>query len=423
MIVIRYIAAIVVCLCLSAFFSASEMAYSAANRLRLENAREEGSARAGLACRICERFDDALSAILIGNNLVNIAASSIASVMAISLAGERWTPLFAAVLAVLIIVFGETVPKITAKKNANRLAVALARPVRALTLALRPVVLVVVGLVRLITAPMKGEQPPEDEQEAAVEELQSIIETVEDEGVIDEDRSELLQAALDFSDISASEVMTARVDMYALDIEDDREELLRAVEESPYSRLPVYEDSVDHIIGVLSLNRLLKALTLSPEADVRSMLMEPCYVYKTMKMPAVLDELRRSRIHMAIVTDEYGGTLGIVTMEDVLEQIVGEIWDESDVVEDEVVERARGTWELDGDLSIGEFLELMDWDEDEFETESATVGGWTTEMFGRFPGEGESFRFRDIAVTVQRLDGHRVEQVLVQRDEPGSDRA
>jgi CBS domain containing-hemolysin-like protein len=314
---------------------------------------------------------------------------------------------------VLIIIFGESVPKILAKRNANKLALRFAYFIRFLMLVLKPVVAAVVWLVGIITAPMKGDEI-EDEEDVAVEELQSIIETVEDEGVIDEERSELLQAALDFSNISASEVMTARVDMEALDIEDDWEDILEAINNSHYSRLPVYEGSIDNIIGILYLNHFFKALLDNEVVDIRSLLMEPCYVYKTMKLPGVLNELRKCKMHLAIVTDEYGGSMGLITMEDVMEQIVGEIWDESDEIFSDVIEREEGLYEIDGDMSISDFLELLDWDEDSFDSESSTVGGWTIEMFGAFPEPGQSFTYENITVTVLSMDNLRVEKVLVE---------
>ena len=232
--------------------------------------------------------------------------------------------------------------------------------------------------------------------------------------MLDEDRSELLQAAIDFSDVMASEVMTARVDMLALDIEDDWDELLKTIDESPYSRLPVYEDGVDNIIGVLYLNHFLKALAGDEKPDIRSLLMPVCYVYKTMKLPAVLSELRRAKQHLAVVVDEYGGTLGVLSMEDVLEQLVGEIWDETDEVEEEIVERPDGRFELDGDMVISDFIELMELNEEDFDFESDTVGGWTIEMFGSFPKVGDSFEYENFTVTVLQMDGLRVEKILVQ---------
>ena len=407
------IAGIVLCVLLSGFFSGSEMAYSSCSSLRLEHLRDGGSKRAGVAAKIAERFEDALSAILIGNNLVNIAASSLVTVLVYQLTRDTdmvW--LGTLIITVIIIIFGETIPKITCKKNANRVAVRYAYPVRGLMLVLKPLVWLVVKLIDLITRPLKGEE--DEDAEEAVEELQNLIETAEDEEVLDEDQSELVQAAIEFDQISASEVMTARVDVCAIDIEDDWEEILRLVEEAPFSRLPVYEGSIDNIIGVLYLNHFLKAITEDGHTDIRKLLMPPCYVYKTMKLPQVLNALKKARQHLAIVSDEYGGTLGVLSMEDVLEQIVGDIWDETDTVEQEVVQRSESEYELDGDMVIADFLELLGIDEDSFEAESETVGGWTVESFGAFPQVGDSFTYENWRVTVLAMDGRRVEKVLVQ---------
>ena len=413
-------AGIVLCLIGSAFFSASEMAYSSCSALRLENLEEEGSRPAKTARYILDHFDDTLSTILIGNNLVNIASSSVASVLLMLLlgtkAGEQYAWASTAVMTVLVIICGETIPKITAKKNANRFALSFAYPVRVLMILLAPVVWIVVKLIHLLTLPFKGTEEEED-PEAAVEELQNIIETAEDEEVLDEERSELVRSAIDFSDIMASEVMTARVDVYAIDIEDDWEKILAQVDESPYSRLPVYQESIDNIIGVLYLNHFLKALTETDHTDIRSLLMPPVYIYKTMKLPDVLNRLRKAKQHLAIVSDEYGGTLGVVSMEDVMEQIVGEIWDETDTVEQEVIRRAENEFELDGDMVIADFLELVGIREEDFEAESETVGGWTVEMFGEFPKVGDSFSYQNFDLSVLSMDGRRVEKVLVKLHE------
>lgn len=403
---------IVLCICLSAFFSASEMAYSSCNSLRLERARDGGSKRAGAALRITERYDDALGAVLIGNNLVNIAASSLGSVAVILITGgDGYAWVATVVITLLVIIFGETIPKITTKKNANRTAESFAYPVRGLMIVLKPLVWLVVKAIELLTRGMKPEEDPDSDE--AVEELQSIIETAEDEDVLDEDQSELVQAAIDFSEIPAYEAMTARVDVVAIDIDDDWEDILSLIENAPYSRIPVYEDSIDNIIGVLYLNRFLKALTDGEPVNIRALLIPPCYVYKTMKLPAVLNQLRRERQHLALVSDEYGGTLGLLTMEDVLEQIVGEIWDETDTVEQEIVRRADGEYELDGDMPITDFLELMGIDEDSFDADSDTLGGWTVESFGAFPKVGDSFRYENLEISVLAMDARRVESVLV----------
>ena len=406
---------ILVCVILSGFFSGSEMAFSSCSSLRLEHLRDSGSKRAGVAAKIAERFEDALGAILIGNNLVNIAASSLITVLVVQLTGSTekvW--LGTLIITVVIIIFGETIPKITCKKNANRVAERYAYPVQALMILLKPLVWLVVKTIELITKPLKGEE--DEDAEEAVEELQNLIETAEDEEVLDEDQSELVQAAIEFDQISASEVMTARVDVCAIDIEDDWDEILRLVEEAPYSRLPVYEGSIDNIIGVLYLNHFFKAMTEDDRTDIRSLLMPPCFVYKTMKLPAVLRSLKKARQHLAIVSDEYGGTLGVLSMEDVLEQIVGDIWDETDTVEEEVVQRNQDEYELDGDMVLSDCLELLGIDENSFEAESETLGGWTVESFGDFPRAGDSFRYEDWVFTVLSMDGRRVEKLLAKKE-------
>ena len=410
------LAGIVICVYLSSFFSGSEMSYSSCSRMRLESEMEEGSKKARIALYIVDHFDDALGAILIGNNLVNIACSSLGSVAVILITGtDRYAWVATVILTIAVINFGETIPKITAKKGANNYAKKYAYIIRFLMIVLKPLVLIFVGLIALITAPMKGELI-EDDSEGKVEELQTIIETAEDEDVIDEEESELVQAAIEFPDVSASEAMTARVDVLAIDIEDTWDEIIATIAKSHYTRIPVYEGSIDHIIGVLHMNKFLKAIVDSDEVDIRSLLMEPCYVYKTMKLPEVLAAFRKHRQHLAVVVDEYGGTLGIISMEDVLEQVVGDIWDETDTVEDEVTKKSESEYEIDGDMPISDFLDLMNIREENFDFESETVGGWTIESFGRFPEAGESFRYADFTVTVLAMNELRVERVLVKID-------
>ena len=411
------LAGIVICVYLSSFFSGSEMSYSSCSRMRLESEMEDGSKKARIALYIVDHFDDALGAILIGNNLVNIACSSLASVAVILITGtDRYAWVATVILTIAVIIFGETIPKITAKKGANNYAKKYAYIIRFLMIILKPLVLIFVGLIALITTPMKGELI-EDDSDGKVEELQTIIETAEDEDVIDEEESELVQAAIEFPDVSASEAMTARVDVLAIDIEDTWDEIIATIAKSHYTRIPVYEGSIDHIIGVLHMNKFLKAMVDSGEVDIRALVMEPCYVYKTMKLPEVLAAFRKHRQHLAVVVDEYGGTLGIISMEDVLEQVVGDIWDETDTVEDEVTKKSESEYEIDGDMPISDFLDLMNIREENFDFESETVGGWTIESFGRFPEAGESFRYADFTVTVLAMNELRVERVLVKIDQ------
>lgn len=415
-----YILAIIVCILLSGFFSASEMSFSSSNKIRLENMVEEGSKAAEVALYLSEHFDDALSTILVGNNLVNIAASSLGTLTMILTAGEEYTWIATLVITICVIIFGETIPKITAKKNATKFSLIFAGPVRLLMILFKPVTWVVVHLVNLITFAMKPEEVLDEE--AAVEELHSIIETAEDEEVIDEDSSELISAAIDFADISVSEVMTARVDILAIDVDDSWEEIMEVVNASSFSRIPVYEDSIDNIIGILSLNRFLKASIDQKEFDIREMIMQPYFVYKTTKLPSVLSTLRDSQQHLAIVTDEYGGTLGVVSMEDVLEELVGEIWDETDVVEKGVSEISENQYVIDGDLPVSELIDLMDWDETEFDYESETAGGWCIEMLDEFPDEGESFTYEDTVVKVLEVEERRVTKIQLLKKEKQEDK-
>lgn len=408
-----YIAGIVVCVLFSAFFSASEMSYSACSRVRLEHARDNGDKEAGIAVRIRERFDDALSAILVGNNLVNIAASSLGSLAVMAVLSEKYAWLSTLIVTAAVIVFGETIPKITAQKNATRFARSLARPVHALMILLRPVTFVVVGLVNLITSLLPDTK--KNDEDAALEELHTMIDMAEDEDVLDEDASELVSAAIDFADIAASEVMVARVDIFAIDIDDPWEEILRKIDLSPFSRIPVYEDSIDHVIGILSLNRFLRAMIDQDKVEIRSLLLPTCYVYKTMRLPAVLSSLRNAQQHLAVVTDEYGGTLGIVSMEDVLEQLVGDLWDETDTIERDIVQQGDGLYELDGDMPISEFIELMHWDEDSFDFDSETVGGWCIEYNNGFPNVNSTFRYENAQIRIIEVSERRVRRVLVKQ--------
>lgn len=414
------ICGIILCIIFSALFSASEMALSSANKVRIENDAEAGNKRAASTLKLIENFDDSLGAILIGNNLVNIAASSISSVLVILLTGsDDLTWVATIVITVLVIFFGETIPKITAKQNATRFSLKITPFVRFLSIVLMPLVKAVVWLVNLLT-PKKELEEDEDDEDESIEELATIIETAEDEGVLDEDQKELLIAAIDFADISAYEVMTARVDIDAIDIEDSMEEIMELVNSTPFTRLPVYEDSIDNIIGVLHLNDLLKELAKNDKADIRSILMEPVFVYRTTKLPSVLQALREANQHMAIVTDEYSGIDGIITMEDVLEEVVGEIWDENDLVEEEIVARNEREYEIDGDLNIYDFLEIVEMDEDDYESDydSETVGGWVMEMLERFPVVGDEVRYENFTLKVLEAEERRVDKLLLTIDEP-----
>ena len=400
---------------LSFFCSSAEIIFSSANSIRLENLAEEGSKTAKMALKVIDRFDSSLSGLLIGNNIANIGMSSLVPIVAINFGIEQYSALLTAALTLIVILFCEVTPKILGKNNANSLSLVYSYPVRAMTLLFAPIVFVVVKAVDIILLPM-GKVAP-DENEMAVEELQSIIEIAQDENILDESRSELLQSALEFYDVNAYEAMTARVDVEAIDIDDDIEDIKKKVEESAYSRIPVYRDSVDNIIGLLHQNHFLRLMLESEDIDIESLLLEPLYVYKTVKMLSLLSAFKQSQKQFAVVTDEYGGTLGIITIEDILEQLVGEIWDESDEVEDEVIAHAEGIFEVDGDMNIYDFFELVDKDEGAIDFESDTVGGWIIERFGDFPKAGDSIEYENLRITVLESGPHRVEKALAELED------
>ena len=419
---------ICIALCMSAFFSSSEMAFSSCNRVRLEHLKDNKNSSAGIAVKILDHFESALSAILVGNNLVNIAASSLGSIVAIRLAGDAYTWVSTLILTVLVIILGETVPKILAERNATSFSLVLARPVRVLMVILRPVTYVTVAFVNFITRLFPDEK--EDGSDLAAEELRTIIETAENEDVLDEDTSELVSAAIDFSEVTVQEVMTARADMVVINVDDDPSEIYDGVMSAGVSRIPVYEGDIDHIIGVLHVNRYLKAAAgiASGEKDdgsgmsriaglinIRELMLPVSYVYKAMKLPSVLTQLRESRQQIAIVTDEYGCTAGLVSIEDVLEELVGEIWDETDTVEQDIIVRPDGQFDVDGDMALTAFAEHMGFSEDQMDYESDTVGGWCIEMLGEFPEEGDSFEWKNLTVTVTGISERRVRSVRVER--------
>lgn len=436
---------ILLMLVFSAYFSSSEIAFNTANKLRLKKAAEDGNPSARLAYRISEDFNTSLSAILIGNNLANIAASTAATVITMNLLisfdqvnSDGLASLISTVVMTLIIlIFGEIVPKIIARNNADTFVLWLAYPTRTLKWILFPLVWLVMRLISLLSK-LWGK---DDENAPTVteEELSSIIETVEEEGVIDEDKSELLQSALDFRDTTVEEIMTPRIDVLSFDIADFPEELAQVADTSRWSRIPVYEDSIDNVIGILVLNHYYKLLAgegLSCEQEFRDMLMEPCFIHKTMKLPDALSMMRDKKMHLAIVVDEYGGTMGIVTIEDILEELVGDIWDESDEIITQFTQTGKNTYEVSGDMNIEDFFAEIEFEPHDFECEYSTMGGWAIEMLDSNPHVGDSFAFFDrdeqedeedeedesrtkLVIVVSSMEDMRVKllTVLVQRNE------
>ena len=413
---LRYLG-IALLILVSAFFSGTEIAFASANPARLKSKRQQkDSLSLSIASKIVDDYENMLGAVLIGNNLANIAASSIATLIVLDLLGEGYAWVATLVMTVLVLIFGEIIPKVLAKQFAEQFCTAVAIPIYVLSLILKPITLILTGLIGLLSK--LWESSIADPDAVSEDDFENIIDIVEDEGVLDEEQCDLLQNALDFDTVLAYEVKTPRVDMDAINIRDPYETNIRKIEDSIYSRIPVYEDTPDNIIGILHLNHFYKEFVKGERVNIRSLLLPVTYVHKTMPLPDVLEKMKETKSHMVVVLDEYGGTMGILTMEDVLEQLVGEIWDESDEIEREFVCIDDTHFEADGDMRIYDFFDEFDIDIDEdedFETDSATVGGWTITMLDGEVDEGDSFTFENLRITVKKAEEHRVERIEVEK--------
>ena len=402
---------IVICICFSAFFSGSEIAFASANTLRLKTAAESGSKSSALALYICDFYDKALCTILIGNNLVNIASSSLATVIAMSLVGDAGAVYATGVMTVLILIFGEIMPKILAKDHCSGFVLTAAAPLRFLMIVTKPLVAVITWTLDKIALLWGGDPEPEP---ITPDELMTIIETVEDEGVIDEDRSELLQSAVGFGETAIEDILTPRVDLLSIDLSDSREEILKAMDESPFSRLPVYSEDVDSIIGILYLNHAYRVLVSNPQTPIRDLVTPAFFLHRSTRLPVALKALRERNLQMAVVLDDYGGTCGVVTLEDILEELVGDMWDESDPIENEFQQLDDTHFRISGGMSFDDLLWELDLDQFEDEFDSATVGGWVTEHLERFPEIGDTFVWQNLLVTVEALDEMRITQIQIE---------
>ena len=401
----------------SAFFSGTEIAFASVNPARLKSKRQQKDSLSLLvASKIVDDYDNMMGAVLIGNNLANIAASSIATLIVMDLLGEGYAWVATLVMTVLVLIFGEIIPKVLAKQFAEQFCTAVAIPIYVLSLILKPVTLIMTGLIGLLSK--LWESSIADPDAVSEDDFENIIDIVEDEGVLDEEQCDLLQNALDFDTVLAYEVITPRVDMDAIDIRDPYETKIRKIEDYIYSRIPVYEDTPDNIIGNLHLNHFYKEFVKGERVNIRSLLLPITYVHKTMPLPDVLEKMKETKSHMVVVLDEYGGTMGILTMEDVLEQLVGEIWDESDEIKREFVCIDDTNFDADVEMRIYDFFDEFDIDIDEdedFENDSATVGGWTITMLDGEVNEGDSFIFENLRITVKKAEEHRVERIEVEK--------
>ena len=394
----------------SAFFSSTETAYSAASKIRLKSYADNGNKKAKKAYHISENYDKALSTILVGNNIVNIAASSLATLFFVSFFGEATgTILSTVVLTIIVLIFGEVLPKNIAMENSEKMAMNSSSFLYVLMVILTPVTFLLLklnGVVKKIAGRGKEKAPTVTEDE-----LKYIVESIEDEGVLEEQESELVQSALDFDEKTAYDILTPRVDMTAIDVEDDPEKIKDIILAERYSRMPVYKGNIDNIIGVLHTRDYLEALLKTNEPDLYKMIQPAYFIYRSKKLSAILADFKHNRLHLAVVTDDYGGTLGIVTMEDLLEQLVGDIWDEDEEIESKYKKLDEDKYELSGDMNISDMLELFELNPKYIETDSKSVGGWAIEQIGDIPEKGEHFVYRELDITVNEVEDQRINSV------------
>ena len=324
-------------------------------------------------------------------------------------------------MTALILIIGEITPKMIARRCSDTIAKISAWPLLLLMIVLFPAVLVTTGFVNLCSklwTPKEGRKVTITE-----EEFENILDTVEDEGIMDETDTELLQSALEFSDMDAGDILTPRIDVVGFEINDSLDEILKLINETQFSRYPVYERTVDHVVGILYVKHLLHELVDKKEVKLEDLMLEPVFIPKSMKLDAIMNQFRTGQTHMAIVADEYGGISGIVTMEDVLEQLVGEIWDENDDIVNEWQEITPDRFEASGEMNLSDFFDNLDLDEEEVETDCATLGGWATENIGAMPVPFDAFDYKDYTILVMHVDeNHRVTRLLILRHHPGDEK-
>ena len=398
---------IVFCIIMSAYFSATETAFSTFNRIRIKNLAEKGNKKAATVIKLSENYDTLLSTILIGNNIVNILASSLATILFIDLLKggslEEWSSAMStAVLTVIILTFGEISPKTVAKKKPEAFALFAAPLINALTYALRPLSFIFQSLQNLLGKIFKSD----DDQGMTEEELISIIEEAEEEGDFDKEESTLIKSAIEFGDLEVRDIFTPRIDITAVSKEATVEEVRSRFTESGFSRLPIYEDDIDNIIGILYYKDFY-----ATEFKTLDEIMKPViYVAETQKINDLLKELQDKQLHMAIVLDEFGSTAGLVTLEDIIEEIVGEIWDEHDEKVVEIEKTGEKEYIVSGMANISKLFDELDIDE---ELEAQTVNGWTMTELGKVPSVGDVFENYGLKVSVLNMDGKRIENVHI----------
>ena len=395
---------------LSGYFSASETAFSTFNRIRLKNMAENGSKRAALVLKMSEDYDKLLSTILVGNNIVNILLSTIATISFIKWVGEGNGPAVATVVAtVVVLIFGEISPKSLAKQNADSFALNTVHLLRLITWVLYPINFIFSLWKKLLQLVFKTT----DDDSITEEELLTIVDEAEEDGTLDQQESEMIRSVIAFNDREAVDILIPRVDVAAVSVDATSAQLAETFLESGYSRLPVYEDTIDHVVGVVYHKDYYRQQSKKPTP---AKLMKPAvFVPPTVKIRLLLKQLQEAQSHIAIVTDEYGGTLGIVTMEDILEELVGEIWDEHDDVVQNILPQPDGSAVV---LCSTELCDLMEHFGTETACDATTVSGWVMEAMGCIPLVGDVFDADGLSVQVTRVEKTRPDEIRVRLSDP-----
>ncbi len=412
-----YIIIMAVCIVMSAYFSATETAFISMNKTRLKAYAEKGNKRAELVLKLDDKYDKLISTILIGNNIVNILASSVATLLFVSLLRDQelGATVSTAVITIVVLIFGEISPKTAAKQRPENFAMFSAPLINFLIYLLLPINAIFSVWQKLVTRIFKSEET----EKTSSEELLIMVDEVEQEGSIDTDEGELLRNAIEFTERRAEDILTHRVDVEALPVDSTKEEIAQMFSSTRFSRLLVYEDSIDKIVGVIHQKDFYVNGGMYP-GDLKEIIATPTFIHQTEKISNLLKILQKEKSHIAVVLDEYGGTLGIVTMEDILEELVGEIWDEHDEVVEDFSSIEENVWTVDCSVNLEDFADKFDINTEE--AESVSLGGWVAEQLGKVPEENDSFEFENLSITVLECDSHRVTSVRVEvREEEEED--
>ena len=403
---------ILLCVVMSAYFSATETAFNTFNKIRVKNLAEKGNKRAARALELAENYDTLISTILIGNNIVNILAASLATLYFTNLlaggsAAQFATTISTAVMTLIVLTFGEISPKTLAKQSPDKFVIFATPVISALVIIFKPLSFIFKQLQNLLSKIFKSDE----DQGMTEEELISIIEEAAEEGDLDEEETTLIKSAIEFNELEVGDIFTPRIDITAVRSDITKEELAKVFTESGYSRIPIYDDDLDNIHGIVYYKDFFSDVQLTDMA-IADIVKPVMYVAKTQKINDVLKDLQEKQMHLAVVTDEYGSTAGIVTLEDILEEIVGEIWDEHDEIIEEIKEVGEGEYIVSGMANLEKLFEELDIELDE-ELDAITVNGWAMKMLDRIPEEGDSFEELGLTVKVLKMDGRRIEDLHI----------